>query len=256
MNIPTKENQKLAKILEKVNNNVKIQTFFECSNVTAIKRAQITDHGPIHFTIVANIALKILRNITETGVSPSIVKDYNMTNDDAEVVVFLASVLHDTGMIVHREGHHQMSITIAYPLIQELLEGIYDERQKAIMTAETLNAIFCHEKEAKIYTLEAGIVRVADALDMKQGRARIPFNEGVMDIHSVSALSIEEVEIKSTPEKPVVIQITMTNSAGIFQVDHLLRNKLKNSGLDKYVSVIAEVKSGAEKQIVHKYEIN
>lgn len=255
MNIPTNNNKKFKKILERVNKNVEIQALWECSNIMAVNRLEMSDHGKTHVAIIANIAIKILRMLIEKGVTPSIVKDYKLTNDDAEVVVFLSSIFHDVGHIVHREDHHLFSVSISYDMLEKLLDGFYKGREKIIMMSEILHAIYSHEKGIPILTLEAGVVRFSDALDMKQGRARIPFKGGKIDIHSVSAMAIDEVEILQGDEKPILIQITMNNSAGIYQVDHLLKEKFKGTGLEPYVSVKLQILTEKEKRIIDKYEI-
>jgi len=97
-------------------------------------------------------------------------------------------------------------------------------------------------------------VRVADALDMEKGRARIPFQAGKVDIHSVSALSIEKVSIQEGDEKPVTVSITMSNPAGIFQIDNLLKPRIENSGLGNYIHVVAEITGEEDRKILEKYE--
>ena len=104
-------------------------------------------------------------------------------------------------------------------------------------------------------TLEAGIVRVADALDMAEGRSRIPFQAGKVNIHSVSASAIERIKIEKGELKPVRIVILMSNSAGIFQIDELLKNKLEGSGLESYVEVEATIEGETEKKLIHKFRI-
>lgn len=118
-----------------------------------------------------------------------------------------------------------------------------------------LHAIVSHEEPHKPLTLEAGIVHVADALDMEKGRARIPFQAGKVDIHSVSALSIEKVGIQEGDEKPVAVNITMSNPAGIFQIDQLLRPRIEDSGLRNYIHVAAEITGEKEPKILEKFEI-
>ena len=51
-----------------------------------------------------------MRLLTDRGVEPSIKINYGMGVDDAEVVVLLASVTHDLGMSVIREGHEVISV--------------------------------------------------------------------------------------------------------------------------------------------------
>jgi hypothetical protein len=90
---------------------------------------------------------------------------------------------------------------------------------------------------------------------MEKGRARIPFQAGKVDIHAVSALSIEKVEIQEGEKKPITIKITMSNSAGIFQLDELLRKRIENSGLQNYIHVGAEITGKRERRIIEKFEI-
>ena len=215
-NIPFRDNEKLRRVIDEVKRDLKLQTFWRCSNVMAIDRMGFTDHGPTHVKIVANLALKLLRILAENDVLPSVVKNYGMNSEDAEVVVVLGSIFHDLGMSVTRDDHELYGALLASELAERLLKGISSEEDRAIILSEVLHAIVSHEEPRKPLTLEAGIVRVADALDMEKGRARIPFQAGKVDIHSVSALSIEKVSIKKGGEKPVTVNIAMSNSAGIF----------------------------------------
>jgi uncharacterized protein len=136
--------------------------------------------------------------------------------------------------------------------LRELLEGIYPRGQATIIRSEILHAIIGHRAGGKPMTIEGGVVRVADALDMAKGRSRIAMEaEGpMMSIHSISAAAIEAVHIETGVEKPVRIRVEMTNSAGIFQLDQLFREKLSGSGLEPYVEVEALIEGEAEKRLV------
>jgi uncharacterized protein len=263
-NIPYRNNLKLKAVMEKIKEDKKLQTYWRCSNIMAIERMGFTDHGPTHVKIVANIALKILRILVEKKfITPSIVENYKMKNDDAEVVVVLGSIFHDLGMIVQRNHHEQYSAILALEFFDKCLTPTYNDEERAIITSEVLHAIVCHEQPGgnepinKILTKEAGIVGIADALDMEAGRARIPFQSGKVDIHSVSALSIEKVEVElvENAPKPIVIKIKMSNSAGVFQIDELLKPRIINSGLEQFFHVIAEITGEKENRIIEKFEI-
>jgi metal-dependent HD superfamily phosphatase/phosphodiesterase len=221
----------------------------------AIDRMGYTDHGPTHVKIVANLALKLLRILVDRQIQPSIVKNYGMKNEDAEVVVVLGAIFHDLGMVVARQDHEKYSVLIALEFIEKFLTPIYPEEELAIICSEVLHAIVAHEQPAKPLTVEAGIVGIADALDMEAGRARIPFKSGKIDIHAVSALSIEKVEILKGEEKPITIKITMSNSAGVFQIDELLKPRIERSGLQEYFHVVAEITGEKERKIIKKFEI-
>jgi len=254
-NIPVGDNKKLQHIIDKVKKDAKLQALWRCANVMAIDRMGYTDHGPTHVKIVANSALKMLRILIEKRVSPNIVKDYSMKNEDAEVVVVLGSIFHDLGMTVIRDGHEMFGALLASGFVEKYLQGIYSDEERMIILSEVLHEIVSHEEPRKPLTLEAGIVRVADALDMEKGRARIPFEAGKIDIHSVSALSIEKVSILEGDVKPVTVRITMSNPAGIFQIDQLLKPRIEDSGIKNYIHVVAEITGKKETTILDKFEI-
>ena len=158
-------------------------------------------------------------------------------------------------MAVHREGHEDFSLFLAEPKMRELLDGLYEEPELTVIASEVLQAITSHRADGKPLTLEAGIVRVADALDMAKGRSRIPFERGRVSIHSLSAAAIDEVKIKDGDERPIKIEILMNNSSGIYQVDGLLKAKLRGSGLEPYVEVVAHIDTEAEKRLVPIYRL-
>ena len=247
--VPVKNNSLLQQALDAVNTNEEIRTLWDVINTNAIERMSMTDHGPVHFQIVSNIALKLLRMLVEHKVTPSIVKDFKLTNDHAELVVLLASLLHDTGMSINRDGHEEFSLFIANQLLREVLVFL-PVKVRTIVISDTLHAIINHRSGGKPVTLEGGILRVADALDMSEGRSRIPFDLGKINIHSLSALAIEQVLIRKGTKKPITIDIVMNNSAGIFQIDQLLRSKLKNSGIEDYISVKAYIGNENEKKLM------
>lgn len=244
LNIPTKNNEKLKKIVERVLRDESITEMWNASNITAVDRLGYNDHGETHIAIVANIALKLYRML-EKYVSPGIVLHHKLTEKDGEIVVVLASFFHDLGHIVHREKHAEFSVSLASPLIEKVLNGLYPKKELVRMKADILHAIFSHEKNYRPLTMEAGCVRIADALDMEEGRARIPFSAGKVDIHSVSAMAITNVSIKKGRERPIFIEIEMKNYAGIYQIDELLKNKIKNSGLEKFIEVKAIIGTGS-----------
>lgn len=255
LNVPIQGNAVLGTVVERIDQSEKLDALWTASNVMAIDRMKINDHGPVHVRIMTNIALRLLRLLIAAGIAPSVVEHHRLRNEDAELIVVLASALHDIGHVIHRHQHESLSLILATPLIDELLAGIYDERTATLIKGEVLHAIHTHQRVILPLTIEAGVVKVADALDMEAGRARIPFTAGEATIHSVSAMAIRKVKIAAGSERPIKIAIEMTNSAGIFQLDNLLKKKLKNSTIAPYVEVIAEI-AGEEKKIVERYSID
>jgi uncharacterized protein len=254
--VPVRANRKLRTVLDRVNRDDQLKGWWHVANVNAVARMEINDHSWVHIQIVTNIALKLLRQLTKHHVEPNVVRDYGFTRDDAEVIVVLTALTHCVGMSVHRHGHEDFSLFLAEPKLRELLQGIYEEPDLTAVVSEVLQGIISHRADGEPLTLEAGILRVADALDMEQGRSRIAFERGRVGIHSLSAAAIEEVEISDGEEKPIRISIRMNNSSGIYQVDGLLKAKLRGSGLEPYVEVIAHIDTEAEKRLVPLYQLD
>jgi uncharacterized protein len=253
--VPVRGNRKLRTLIERVNADDQLKGWWHVANVNAVARMEINDHSWVHIQIVTNIALKLLRQLTKHGVQPGLVRDFGLDQDDAEVVVVLAALLHCVGMSIHRHGHEDFSLFLAEPKLRELLDGLYEEPELTVIVSEVLQAIISHRADGEPLTVDAGIVRVADALDMAKGRSRIPFEKGSVSMHSLSAAAIEDVTISDGEERPIKIEILMNNSSGIFQVDGLLKAKLRGSGLEPYVEVVAHIDTETEQRLVPMYRL-
>jgi metal-dependent HD superfamily phosphatase/phosphodiesterase len=253
--VPSRGNRKLRTLIERVNADDELKAWWHVSNVNAIGRLSINDHSWVHIQIVTNIALKLLRQLTKHGIEPNLVSDYGFTTDDSEVAVALGALLHDVGMSIHRDGHEDWSLFLAERKSRELLGGIYELPELAVIDSEVLHEITSHRADGRPLTLEAGVLRVADALDMAKGRSRIPFERGSVSIHALSAAAIDRVVISDGDARPILIEILMTNSSGVYQVDGLLKEKLRGSGLEPYVEVVAHIDTEAEKRLVPIYRL-
>lgn len=253
--VPTRGNRKLERLLDAVNADDQVKAWWHVSAVNATRRLGMSDHSWIHIQIVLNVALRLARILFRRGVVPNVVADYGMSDRDAEVVIAAGALFHDTGMTVHRTDHEAYSLFLTADKLGTLLESVYEEPERSIIVAETLHAIIGHRRRGEPFTIEAGILRVADALDMASGRSRVPFESGHQNIHSLSAYAIEQVRISPGRDRAVRVEIAMSNSAGIFQVDELLATKLRGSGLEQHVEVIARIEAEHEKRLVPVFRI-
>ena len=254
-NLPARHNETLQKLMVAIEADAELEQLHRCANVNAVDRGGMNDHGQVHVRIVANAALRLLRLLIDAGIEPSIVTHHEMTPPDAEVVVVLAAALHDIGIAIHRHDHERHSLILGYPKARQLLGSIYQEPELTIVVSEVLHAIIAHHWDVPCLTLEAGAVKVADALDMTQGRSRIPFEAGSVNIHSVSAMAIESVDIGRGDERPIRLSINLRNAAGIFQVDELLKRKLVNSSLKPYIEVVAQMSGEHEPRLFERYTL-
>jgi metal-dependent HD superfamily phosphatase/phosphodiesterase len=251
---PTRGNRRLEALLEAANADSQLKAWWHAAQVNA-NRLGMSDHSWIHIQIVVNIALRLFRLLNRRGVEPDMVRVHGMQPQDAEVVIAAGCLLHDTGMGIHRNDHEAYSLFLAADKLGALLERSYDEPERSLVAAEAMHAIIAHRRRGEPLTIEAGVVRVADALDMAEGRSRIPFESGRPNIHSLSAAAIESVRIEHGEEKAVRIEIDMNNSAGVFQVDELLATKLRGSGIEEQIEVVARIDAEHEKRLVPVFRI-
>ncbi len=252
---PTRGNRRLERLLDAVNADQQVKAWWHVSAVNASRRLGMSDHSWVHIQIVLNIGLRLGRLLFRRGVRPSVEVDYGLTDRDAEVVIAAGCLFHCVGMSIHREDHERFSLFLTADRLGDLLAGSYEEPERTIIASEALHAIIGHRRKGAPFTLEAGIVRVADALDMTRGRSRVPFEAGHQNIHSLSAYSIDEVKIAPGRDRAVRVEIAMSNSAGIFQVDELLATKLRGSGLEEHVEVIARIDAEHEQRLIPVFRI-
>lgn len=252
--VPLNKNLLLKKIVSKVNDHTELKTLWKINNINAIDRLGYSDHGFTHFQVVANTALRIMRLFTKAHIQMSLVKHYEFPYNYAEVVVFLASVMHDIGMSINREGHEELTLFLARDIMKDILSDFSIE-ERTILSSEILHAILNHRSDGRPLTIEAGIIRVADALDMTRGRSRIPFEKGSVNIHSISAYAIDKIIISKGTSSPVQIEIQMNNSAGLFQIDELLKKKLRASGIHQFFEIKAYRIRETEDSIIKEFRI-
>ena len=182
---PSRGNRKLEQLLDAVNADDQIRAWWYGAGVNA-NRLGMSDHSWVHIQIVTNIALRLARLLFRGGVEPAMVIDHGMSRRDAEVVIAGGALLHCLGMSIHRQDHETYSLFLAADRLPKLLKRIYDEPERTVISSEIMHAIISHRSKGQPQTIEAAaIVRVADALDMARGRARLPFEAGETNIHSL-----------------------------------------------------------------------
>jgi metal-dependent HD superfamily phosphatase/phosphodiesterase len=252
---PTRGNRKLESFLDAVNGDEQVRAWWYMAQVQS-ERLGMSDHSWVHMQIVLNIALRLLRLLVKAGVEPAMVGDHGMRDRDAEVVVAGGALLHDVGMSIHRADHEAYSLFLADGALERLLADGYRQPERTVVASEILHAIIGHRRRGQPYTVEAGVVRVADALDMAQGRSRIPLEAGQEGIHSISAAAIDEVRIEAGEERAVRIEIELNNSAGIFQVDDLLATKIRGTPLEGRVEVVAKIDGETEKRLLSGFRLS
>ena len=246
---------RLNAVLEAVESDAEIAALHAAQNVNPVIRKGYNDHSAKHVEIVRDRALALYGLLKAGGVEFNGAADQGLEEADEPVIIALAATLHDVGHVVHRDRHVYYSIPLAADVLDRLLPEFYDVDARIRVKAETLHAILCHHIPEDPMTLEAGVMRVADALDMEEGRSRMPYDKGSRGINTLSSQAIQRVTLTEGESAPVLIEIEMTDAAGVYQVDSLLKGKLQGSGLEDHVRIVAvNVGSGGD-QLVERFEL-
>lgn len=250
---------KAYKLWKLMKDDPEINACWDIADFIAVAKLHYNDHGEVHAKVVTANALKMLDIILSHGILPDLMKERAGDEDDEHVVVLAGALLHDIGNQVHREIHPLHSTYLAIPILNRLLPNIYDDKEVMYeIRGHILHTIYAHGYKVKDLTMEASFIGIADGTDMTKGRGRLAFDTGNINIHTVSALAIEDVEIVKGSERPIEIRIYMNNSAGIFQVQETLAQKISGSPLEKYIDIIAiTTPEGVprDQRIVHKLVI-
>ncbi|OQB06203.1 MAG: hypothetical protein BWY18_00821 [Candidatus Cloacimonetes bacterium ADurb.Bin211] len=225
-----------------------LQTMQEYANIVAIKRLGYNDHGPVHMRKATLNAIQMFKLLNEAGIKMNLEKEGVGKAEDSLTAVLLSSLLHDLGMSIARDSHEILSIQLAIPFIDSILNAIYSPEElmtKTAIKAITIEGIFGHMATKHIHSLEAGLVLIGDGSDMEKGRARIPAmlssEPRVGDIHRTSASAIQKVRIHKGEEKPIAITVEMNASVGFFQVEEVFFPKINNSPVKPYIELYAGV---------------
>jgi len=242
---------KSAIAAEQIFHDREVQTLHDYANIVSIKRLGFNDHGPVHMRKAALNAIVMLDLLTRAKIKLNMEKEGIGTAEDSKVAVLLAALLHDVGMTVSRDKHEFISITLVKPIIERILSKIYEKDmvKRIILRSLVIEGIFGHMATQTIHTLEAGLVLIGDGCDMENGRARIPQllsdKPKVGDIHKYSSMAIQKVSFSSGKNKPIRIQIDMSQSVGFFQVEEVLFPKILSSPVKRFIELFAGI-SGKE----------
>lgn len=248
-----------ARLYENLVNDARLMAHWNLSNYTTVSKLSYNDHGPIHARVVTSYSMQIMTLLMAANVPMDVIQSGAGEADDAFLVTLAGIMLHDIGNSVHRSNHELIGIQLAQPLLESYLPALYpDLEQRQLIEDFIYSAVICHDVVPPPLFMECAVVAVADGCDMTKGRARMPFDLGKVDIHAVSALAIEEVNISKGEDVPVEISVLMSNSAGIFQVEQTLIRKLLVTPLKTYVTVRAStINPGdtCDKRILHSVRL-
>ncbi len=248
--------ERVNAVLDVVENDTEINAYLEAQNVNPVNRKGYNDHGSKHISIVRNRALCLYDLLKRGGVAFNGARQQGLDEADEAVIIALAASLHDIGHVVHRDDHAYYSIPLAADVLDRILPEFYDTADAVRVKGEVLHAILCHHTEEIPLTTEAGVLRVADALDMERGRSRMPYRRGGRGIDTISSQAIRRVTLTEGQETPVLVEIEMVNAAGVYQVDGLLKAKLHDSGIEEQVQIVAvNVDETGEGRLVERIEL-
>lgn len=238
---------KASRMWDLLTADTEVRAHWNMANYLTVSKMAFNDHGETHARLVAANGLLIFDLLLAARIVPDVVRSGAGDEDDACAVIIAACLLHDIGNQVNRQGHELMGAVLSLPVLDRLMPEIYpDVEHRVELRAFILHAIHAHDLVPPPLTFEGALVALADGTDVTRGRGRGAFDLGKVDIHSVSALAIDEVKIEKGQTRPVEITVTMNNSAGIFQIEDTLTRRLRNSPLSPHVVVVARTRADSD----------
>ena len=233
--------------------NDELQEMQDYANNVSIKRLGYNDHGPVHMRQVTANSIKMMKILNDAGIKTSLEEEEIGTFEDSLCGVVLAGLMHDLGMMIGRQGHEDMSVILALPLIDKAMAEIFPDNmhKRVVIKSLAVEAIVGHMSSKKIHSIEAGVMLIADGCDMTKGRARIPLalnhTPQVGDIHKYSANAITHVGIHHGENKPIKIDVEMSADVGFFQIEEVLFSKINASPAKQFIELYAGV-TGQERK--------
>jgi metal-dependent HD superfamily phosphatase/phosphodiesterase len=245
--VPARHNPRLSALAERINADEELRALWRCANLNAVDRLGLGDCGEVHVRIVANAGLKLLRLLRDGGIAPSLVEHHRLSMDEAEAVVVLAAALHELGLAAAAGDAQAAGLALAAVKGRELLADLYAIRERTVILAETLHAIGAQPAGAPCLTLEAGVLRLADVLDLTKGRVRAPADatRGV-----VGAEAVEAVTIQKSKQPPVRVIVRLGQPGDLHAIETLLHHHLRGSGLEHWVELLAQLDNPDDGRLV------
>ena len=229
---------------------------WDMANYVTMRKLGYNDHGRVHAFITGAASLAITELLLDAGVRTDLMESGVGDADDVFLAIILGTMLHDIGNQIHRTGHEAHGVALALPILDRIMGPLYPDAFKRVKVRSfILGAINSHDLSPAPLTIEGGIVAVADGTDITKGRGRKAFALGSVDIHSISALAVDQVVIERGRGKPVLISVTMNNSGGIFQVEEVLAPKVIRTPMRNFVELRAAIRPQGEEQILSRVRL-
>jgi len=228
--------------LNQLANDDEVKAMWALSNYQLVHRLGYTNHGQEHAFLTAAAGHTLLNLALEAGEIPDIIRGNFGTTEDVQVAVLCALLLHDTGNHINRHGHEQHALTVCLGVLDRILTPLYpDVYKRTIIRGMILNAINSHDLKPRPYTFEGRLVALADGTDIARGRGISTLRLGMPSIHVLSVMDIERVEITQGTQRPINITVHLKGgSAGLFQVQGTLTDKIAGSGLKHLIDLYVQ----------------
>lgn len=228
--VPARHNPRLQALVERIDADEELRELWRCANVNAADRAGLGDHGGTHARIVANAGLRLLRLLLEAGFRSSLVDIHGLSRADSEVLVVLAAALHDLGLSIDLERPAAAGLALAHTKTVQLLDGLYPVRERTILLTEVLGAISAHHGRRQPQSVEAGVLTVADVLDLSKGR---------VGTHEDTTGDVNAVHIQRGTRRPIRVDIRLAPGGELRRITRRLTDRLADAALLEALEFVA-----------------
>lgn len=229
---------KTKEVFRIITEDKEIKEMIDQANRVAILRWGFNDHGIVHALTTTRNAVKMALLLRDAKIPLNAESETGVNFDEALSALVMASMIHDIGNMASREMHEWTGAILAVDYLRKI---IADAKLNPRLIGYALEAIICHMGNQAPTSYEAKLLTIADALDMEEGRARLPYKLKGPDIHKFSAMAIKHVLIEKGNKKPIKLTVKMTESAGVFQIESVLMKKASASKFAEIGELSAEI---------------
>lgn len=245
--VPARHNARLQAVVQRLAADEELRHLWHCAQINAVERVGLGGSGDVHARIVANAALRLLRLLREAGLVPGGTAQHHLSGDEVEVVVVLAAALHDLGLAVspHEPGPAGLMLARAKGL--EVLDGLYPSGRRTVLVAEMLQVLSSQPAPRRCLTLEASVLRLADALDLAHERHGLAAGGAGRS----GPVGVDEVAIVPAGRSGARVVILLRAAADLAALEAHLRQALRGVALGPpRLELVARLPEAAARDLV------
>jgi metal-dependent HD superfamily phosphatase/phosphodiesterase len=199
-------------------NNYEVQEYYRLADIKLTEELSQVAHDISHINRCLVIANKLIDLCKKLGLKYEQVEKKLCNDQEVNMCIFVAVILHDIGNAINRNLHHEISVWLTISICREPLKAMFPKKYPlflSMISSEILRHQFTSELVPK--DLASAIMTLSDKLDISQERTA---NHKASDFINVVTSEILEAKIYAKKGQ-IQIDVMMKNPNALFRVERL-----------------------------------